>query len=205
MQSNPAGQLSLFQGLCMSPLWSRSHSSTSGAIFVSSFPNSEVVFSVTLNQGQSPDTEWGPIELLGTNAFCVPHFFDSLKQPSFSLHDFTWVTTSRFKQLIIRERRSCETQGSLGHDLMTEQQQQWDQEATKNQEQPWGKDLFPQQWIRIIFFSYFANTKTPSRWEKLTLMMIYCLQACRSQTSWTGKLMMLTPTHLTSNPSEECP
>ena len=124
LQSNPAGQLSLFQELCISPLWSVSHSSKSGAIFVFSFPNSEVVFPVTLNQGQSPDTEWGPIELLGTNAFCAPHFFDYRKQPSFSLHDFTCVTTSRFKQLLIRERRSCETQESLGCDLMTELQQE---------------------------------------------------------------------------------
>ena len=142
LQSNPAGQLSLFQGICISPLWSMSHRSTSGAIFVFSFPNSEVVFSVTLNQGQSPDTEWGPVGLLGTNAFCVPHFFDYRKQPSFSLHDFTWVTTSRFKQLLIRERRSCETQESLGHDFMTELQQ-WDQGGTNVKSSLGARTCFP--------------------------------------------------------------
>ena len=35
-------------------------------------------------------------------------------------------------------------------------------------------------------------------------MMVCCPQAWRSQTSWTWSLMMLTPTNLTTNPSE-CP
>ena len=33
------------------------------------------------------DTLQGPVGLLGTRTFCVPHFFDYRKQPSFTLHD----------------------------------------------------------------------------------------------------------------------
>ena len=41
--------------------------------------------------------------------------------------------------------------------------------------QPWGKDLVPQKEMHItISLSYFADTETPSRWEKLT---VCCLQA----------------------------
>ena len=127
-----------------------------------------------------------PVGFLGTKPFCVSHFFDYRKQPSFILRHLPWVPVGRFKQLLIRK--------GMG-----------DQGETNSPEQPWGKDLFPHQWIHITFFISFANTKTLSRWEKLTLMMIYCPQACRPQTSWTWKLMMLTSTYLTTNPSEECP
>ena len=34
--------------------------------------------------------------------------------------------------------------------------------------------------------------------------MVCCPQAYRPQTGWNLKLMMLTPTYLTTNPSEEC-
>ena len=47
----------------------------------------------------------GPVGLPGTKTFCVPHFFDYRKQPSFSLHDCPWVTKGRFKQLLIRKGR----------------------------------------------------------------------------------------------------
>ena len=47
--------------------------------------------------------------LPGTKAFCVPHPFDYRKQPSFSLHDLPWVPIGRFKQLLVREGRGCET------------------------------------------------------------------------------------------------
>ena len=33
------------------------------------------------------DTEQGPVGLLNTKPFCVPHFFGYRKQPSFSLYD----------------------------------------------------------------------------------------------------------------------
>ena len=39
-----------------------------------------------------------------------------------------------------------------------------------SQEQPWGKILFPHQWIHTkISLSYFSGTETPSRWEKLMI------------------------------------
>ena len=53
----------------------------------------------------STDIKQGPLGLLGTKTFCVPHFFDYRKQPSFSLHDCPWVTKGRFKQLLIRKGR----------------------------------------------------------------------------------------------------
>ena len=65
-----------------------------------------VPFTVMLKQG--------PVGLLGTRPFCVPHFFDYRKQASFSLHDLPWVPylpiwMGRFKQLLIREGRWWET------------------------------------------------------------------------------------------------
>ena len=59
--------------------------------------------------------------LPGTMAFCVPHPFDFRKQPSFSLRDLPWVPTGRFKQLLMRKGRGCETRekqsrGALGQD-----------------------------------------------------------------------------------------
>ena len=48
--------------------------------------------------------------LQGSWPFCVPHFFDYREQPSCSLHDLAWVPKGRFKQLLMREGRGCETQ-----------------------------------------------------------------------------------------------
>ena len=46
----------------------------------------------------------------------------------------------------------------------------WDKGETNHEEQPWGKVLFPLQWIHMaISLRYSAETETPSRWEKLTL------------------------------------
>ena len=48
--------------------------------------------------------------------------------------------------------------------------------------QPWGRVLVPPQGIHVtISLSCFADTETPTRWEKLT---VCCPQACRPQTSW---------------------
>ena len=55
------------------------------------------------------DTMRGPVGLLGTKTFCVPHFSDYGKQPSFSLHDLPWVPVGRVKQLLTREGRGCKT------------------------------------------------------------------------------------------------
>ena len=46
----------------------------------------------------------------------------------------------------------------------------------------------------------FANTETPTRWEKLTACFP---QARRPRRAGTGRMMMLTPTYLTTNRSEE--
>ena len=61
--------------------------------------------------------------------FCVFHFFDYRKQASFSIHEFPWVPLSRFKQLLIREGRGCETRGKTLRETIV---------------QPWGKVLLPQ-------------------------------------------------------------
>ena len=55
------------------------------------------------------DPMQGPVGLLGTRPFCVPHFFDYRKQSLFSPHDLSWVPMGRFKPLLIREGRGCET------------------------------------------------------------------------------------------------
>ena len=45
----------------------------------------------------------------------------------------------------------------------------WDKGETNHQEQPWGKVLFPHQWIHTtVSLRYFAETEAPSRWENLT-------------------------------------
>ena len=45
-----------------------------------------------------------------------------------------------------------------------------DQEEANSQEQPWSTGPFPHQCIHtIIFLSYFEDTETPSRWEKLMI------------------------------------
>ena len=55
----------------------------------------------------------------------------------------------RFKQLLVRKGRVCR---EINH-----------------QEQPWGKVLLPHQWIHTISSSYFSDTETSSRWEKLMI------------------------------------
>ena len=52
--------------------------------------------------------------------------------------------------------------------------------------QPWGRVLVPPQGIHITTsLSCFADTETPSRWEKLT---VCCPQSHRPQTGWTQKV-----------------
>ena len=55
------------------------------------------------------DIKLGSVGLLGAKTFCVPHFFDYRKQPSFSLHDLPWVPMDRFKQLLTREGKRHKT------------------------------------------------------------------------------------------------
>ena len=51
--------------------------------------------------------------------------------------------------------------------------------------------------------NYIADTEIPSSGRNLT--MVCCPEACRLQASWTWRLMMVTPTYLTTNPSTEWP
>ena len=74
-----------------------------------------------------------------------------------------------------------------------------DERSIRNsQRQPQGKALYPYRRIQ-----YLCRYWNPLQVEKLT--MVCCPQAQRPQTSWTWSLMMLTPTYLTTDPSEECP
>ena len=61
----------------------------------------------------------------------------------------------RFKQLLIREGRGCETREKQSRETIV---------------QPWGKVLVPHQGIHTtISLSCCAVTETPTRWEKLTV------------------------------------
>ena len=98
------------------------------------------------------DAEQGPLGLLGTESFCVPRFFDYRKLPSSALHYLPWVPVGRLKQLLIREGREYE--------IREKQSQEWS----------WSKIVFLQKQIHItISLSYFADTETPSKWEKLMI------------------------------------
>jgi len=55
------------------------------------------------------DTMQSPVGFLGTRPFCIPHFFNYGKQALFSLHDLPRFPRGRFKKLLIREERGCET------------------------------------------------------------------------------------------------
>ena len=80
---------------------------------------------------------------------CDP-IFDYRKWPSFILHDFSSVLMGIFKQLLIKE------------------EEMQDQGETNSQDQHWGKILFPHQQIyTTTSLSYFTDTETLSRWEKL--------------------------------------
>ena len=79
---------------------------------------------------------------------CFPHhFLDYREQPSFSLHDLPWVPWGRFKQLLIREGRACETREKQSRETVM---------------QSWGKVLVSHQRIHTtIPLSCFADTETP--------------------------------------------
>ena len=98
------------------------------------------------------DTAQGPVGLLGTKTFCVPHFFDYRKQPSFSLHDLPWVPIGRFKQLLIREGRGRETREKQSRAALGQ------------------GPVSPLTIHTTISLSCFADVETPSRWEKLRMV-----------------------------------
>ena len=78
----------------------------------------------------------------------------------------------------------------------------WDQGGINSQEQPWSKGPFPHQCIHtIIFLSYFEDTETPSRWEKLMIndgMLLTSMQTPEQldlKVEWCGLLLTSPPTH----------
>ena len=142
------------------------------------------------------DTEQGPMGSLGTKPFCVPHFLDYRKQPSFSLHDLPWFPRGIFKQLLVREGRGCKT---------------WKKQTVKRNssaELEQGPDS-PSMDTHNNIFELFCRYWNPSRWEKLTVNDgMLPTKACRLQNSWDLKadsFRMLIPAYLTTSPSEECP
>ena len=130
------------------------------------------------------DIKLGSVGLLGAKTFCVPHFFDYRKQPSFSLHDLPWVPMDRFKQLLIMEGKGCKTRetqlrASIGQ----------------------GPVSLATDIHNNILELFLQILKTFPGGRSYQMMVSYP-QAC---TSWTWRLMMLTLTYLTTNPSEEHP
>ena len=120
------------------------------------------------------DTEQAPVGLLGIKPSCVPHFSDYRKQPSFSLHDLPWVSTGVFKQLRIREGKGCKTRVK---------------QSRKTIVQPWGNVLFHHQKIyTTISLSYFTDTETHSRWEKLKLTWYAAQKHADSRKNWNLKV-----------------
>ena len=112
------------------------------------------------------ETEPAPAGILGTKPFWVPHFFDSGKQPSFILRDPPRVSMGRFKCLLTKK----------GGDARP---------GRNSQEQPWGKVLFPHQWI-CTTMSLRCRYWNPLQVGEISNWWWYgCPQACRPQTSWT--------------------
>jgi len=60
------------------------------------------------------------------------------------------------------------------------------EEQSRQTVPPWDRVLAsPKDRHMTISLSHFADTETPTRWEKLT---VYCPQTCRSQTSRNQKV-----------------
>ena len=101
--------------------------------------------------------------------FCVPHFLiteNKLQAP--------WPSLSSNEQVQI-----VANQGREG----MQRQEKSRQETIV---EPWGRVLVSHQRIYIaISLSYFADTETSTRWEKLT---VCCPQAHRPQTCWNQKV-----------------
>lgn len=91
--------------------------------------------------------EQGLAELLGIKTFCVPHFFETaFIQPP-------QVPRGTFKQFLIGRGKGCATR---------------EKQSSETIVQPWGKALDTP--------IYFADTKTPSRWEMLMINDGMCPQ-----------------------------
>lgn len=112
----------------------------------------------------------------------LPPSLDYRKQPSFSLHDFSFVSMSRFKELLIRE----------GKELKIRKKQ-----AVKSG--LGARSCFPINGYMQYLWTILQILKT--LWVKVNdWVMVCCSQSCRPQRSWTKTddnwlLLTLTPTH----------
>ena len=97
----------------------------------------------------------GPCGTPGHKAFLCPPFYDYRKQPLFSFHDLPWVPVGRFKQLLVRERKRCETR---------EKQNIKRNSAALGQ----GPSSLSMDTHNNIF-ECFTDIENASRWEKLTI------------------------------------
>ena len=102
--------------------------------------------------------------------FCVSHFLITGNR----LHSASWPSLNSKGQV-----QTAVNQGREG---------KWRQGRNSQETivQPWGGVLVPPQGIYItISLSCFADTVTPTRWEKLT---VCCPQTHRPQSSWNWKV-----------------
>ena len=103
--------------------------------------------------------------------FCVPHFLiigNRLHSASMTFPEFQW---GRFKQMLIREGRGCRDKGGTVR-------------RTNSAALGQGPGS-PSRDTQTISLSCFADTESPTRWEKLT---VCCPQARRPQTGWNQKV-----------------
>ena len=69
--------------------------------------------------------------------------------------------------------------------------------------QPWGRVLVPPQGIHTTkSLSYFSDTETPTRWQKLTVCFP---QACRPQMGWNQEVDDAPPNFPPSHPFTSAP
>ena len=102
----------------------------------------------------------------GHKTLC-PFFFDSRKQPSFSLHDLSWGPMGRFNLLLIREGSGCE--------IMEKQSRAASGQCPVSPSTDTHNNTFK------LFCRYWNLFQVGE-------VMVCCPQACRPQTSWTWGL-----------------
>ena len=98
------------------------------------------------------ETKPGPAGVLGTKPFCVPHFFDSRKQPSFIPQHPSGVPMGRFKHLLAKK----------GGDVRPGRNQQW--RAALGQ-----GPVSPSMYMHNDVFELRCRYWNPFRWEQLAI------------------------------------
>ena len=91
----------------------------------------------------------GPCGAPEHKALSFHPIFDYRKQPSFSFQDLPWVSMGRFKQLSFRDWRG------------------WRPGRKKQSRAALGQGAISPSTKPTTSLSYFVDTETPSRWEKL--------------------------------------